>query len=152
MFERFTVSARRAVVLSQGEAHALNHDHVGPGHLLLGAAAGEDTTAGAVLASLGIELEALREQVIAKYGRDDEEPSGHIPFSAAGKKVFEHAFRESLDLGHSYIGTGHILLGLVRDTPEDGAELLAALGVQHEAVRQAVMDRQNAAGDEPTEP
>ncbi len=152
MFERFTVSARRAVVLSQGEAHALNHDHVGPGHLLLGAAAGEDTTAGTVLASLGIELEALREQVIAKYGRDDEEPSGHIPFSADGKKVFEHAFRESLDLGHNYIGTGHILLGLVRGTPGDAAELLAALGVQHEAVRQAVMDRQNAAGDDPTEP
>ena len=152
MFERFTVSARRAVVLSQGEARALNHDHVGPGHLLLGAAAAEEATAGAVLTSLGIELEALRDQVVAKYGRDDDEPSGHIPFSADGKTVFEHAFRESLDLGHNYIGTGHILLGLLRDTPGDAAELLAALGVPHETVRQAVKDRLDAAGDEPTEP
>jgi ATP-dependent Clp protease ATP-binding subunit ClpA len=152
MFERFTVSARRAVVLSQGEAHALNHDHVGPGHLLLGAASAEDTTAGAVLATLGIQLEALRDQVIAKYGRDDDETSGHIPFSADGKKVFEHAFRESLDLGHNYIGTGHILLGLLRDKPADAAEMLAALGVQQDAVRQAVMERHAAAGDEPTEP
>ena len=152
MFERFTVSARRAVVLSQGEAHALNHDHVGPGHLLLGAAAAEDTTAGAVLASLGIQLEALRDQVIAKYGHDDDETSGHIPFSADGKKVFEHAFRESLDSGHSYIGTGHILLGLLRDAQGDGAALLSALGVQHDSVRQAVTERHDAAGDQPTEP
>jgi ATP-dependent Clp protease ATP-binding subunit ClpC len=152
MFERFTVSARRAVVLSQGEAHALNHDHVGPGHLLLGAAAAGDTTAGAVLTSLGVELEALRDQVTAKYGREENEPSGHIPFSADGKKVFEHAFRESLDSGHDYIGTGHILLGLLRDAKGDAAALLSALGVQHETVRQAVTERHDAAGDEPTEP
>jgi len=73
-------------------------------------------------------------------------------FQANGKTVFEHAFRESSDLGHNYIGTGHILLGLLRDTPGDAAELLAALGVPHETVRQAVKDRLDAAGDEPTEP
>jgi ATP-dependent Clp protease ATP-binding subunit ClpC len=153
MFERFTTSARRAVVLSQGEARALKQNHVGPHHLLLGVLTAEDATAGAVLASLGVEPEGVRRQVVAKYGHDEEETSGHIPFSADGKKIFEHSFRESLDLGHNYIGTEHIVLGLIRDPSGDTSEVLTALGVRTDAVRNAVMDRLGSAGGaEPTEP
>ncbi len=152
MFERFTVSARRAVVISQSEARALKDDHVRPVHLLLGVMTAEDASAAAVLASVGVEPEAVRNQVAATQGRGKDEPSGNIPFSDEGKKAFENSLRESLDMGHKYIATDHMLLGLITDRSGEAAEVLIALGVQTEAVRKAVIDRLGVAADEPTEP
>jgi ATP-dependent Clp protease ATP-binding subunit ClpC len=153
MFERFTASARRVVVLSQGEARSLKQDHVGPHHLLLGVLTAENATGGAVLASLGVEPEGVRRQVVAKYGQGETEPSGHIPLSAEGKKILESSLRESLERGHNYIGTEHIVLGLISDPSGDTGEVLTALGVRTDAVRKAVMDRLGSPGVvEPTEP
>jgi ATP-dependent Clp protease ATP-binding subunit ClpC len=126
MFERFTVSARRAVVISQGEARALNDDHVRPVHLLLGVMTAEDSSAGSVLASVGVEPEAVRNHVIAAQGRGNDEPPGHIPFSDEGKKAFENSLRESLAMGHKHIATDHMLLGLTTDRSGEAAEILAA--------------------------
>lgn len=153
MFERFTASARTVVVLSQGEARTLKQDHIGPYHLLLGVLTAENATGGAVLASLGVEPEGVRRQVVAKYGQGETEPSGHIPFSADGKKIFELSFRESLELGHNYIGTEHMVLGLISDPSGDTSAVLTELGVPTDAVRKAVLDRLGSAGGaEPTEP
>jgi ATP-dependent Clp protease ATP-binding subunit ClpA len=153
MFERFTNSARRAIVLSQGEARTLKHDHIGPHHLLLGVLTAENATGGAVLASLGVEAEGVRREVVAKLGQGENEPSDHIPFSADGKKVLEHSLRESLELGHNYIGTEHLVLGMIGGPCGDTGELLTALGVRTDAVRKALMDRLGSAGGvEPTEP
>jgi ATP-dependent Clp protease ATP-binding subunit ClpC len=153
MFERFTNSARRVVVLSHGEARSLKHGHIGPHHLLLGVLTAEDATGGAILAALGVEPEGVRRQVLAKYGQGETETSGHIPFSADGKKVLEYSLRESLELGHNYIGTEHLVLGLISDPSGDTGEVLTALGVRPDAVRKAVMDRLGSAGGvEPTEP
>jgi ATP-dependent Clp protease ATP-binding subunit ClpC len=151
MFERFTASARRVVVLSQGEARSLQHDHVSPLHLLLGVATTEDGTAGTVLASLEITPEDIRRQAVSKYGRGEGEPEGHIRFSDEGKKVFENALRESMGLDHSYIGTEHMLLGLIADS--SATDVLTEAGAQPDAVREAVMKRlSSAAGAEPAEP
>ena len=151
MFERFTVSARRVVVLSQGEAHALKQDHIGPLHLLLGVLTAENATAATVLDSLGVEPESVRRQLVAQYGGGDDEPSGQIPFSQDGKKVLEHSFRESFDMGHNYIGTEHLVLGLM--SSGDVSEALTALGVRADAVREAVMVRLGSdGGGESAEP
>jgi ATP-dependent Clp protease ATP-binding subunit ClpC len=151
MFERFTVSARRAVVHSQSEARALWHDHVGPVHLLLGVATAEESTAGAVLTELGIDQERLRQQVIATHGRGEAEPTGHISFTDSGKKAFELALRESLAREQTYIGTAHLLLGLINDPSAETAGIIAGLGVPVETMRDAVADRLRSAA-EPTEP
>jgi ATP-dependent Clp protease ATP-binding subunit ClpA len=151
MFERFTESARRAVVLSQGEARTLKQDHVGPHHLLLGVLTAEDGTAGAVLATLGVEPADIRQRAIDRYGCSEEEPSGHIRFSDDGKKAFEHSLRESLALDHNYIGTEHMLLGLIEDSTTQ--EMFTAIGVPASAVRDAIMKRLGSAvGAEPAEP
>jgi ATP-dependent Clp protease ATP-binding subunit ClpC len=151
MFERFTASARRVVVLSQNEARTLNQDQVGAHHLLLGALTAEDGTAGVVLASLGVEPGVVRQWAIEKYDRAVEEPSGHIRFSDDAKKVLEQSLRESLALKHSYIGTEHIVLGLV-ELPATG-EMLTAVGVRADAVRDAIMKRLGSApGAGPAEP
>jgi ATP-dependent Clp protease ATP-binding subunit ClpC len=153
MFERFTNSARRAIVLSQGEARTLKHDHIGPHHLLLGVLTAENATGGAVLASLGVESEGVRREVVARFGQGETEPSDHIPFSADAKKVLEHSLRESLELGHNYIGTEHLVLGMISGPSGDTGELLTAFGVRTDAVRKALMDRLGSAGGvEPTEP
>ena len=153
MFERFTNSGRLAIVHSQQEARTLKHDHIGPHHLLLGVLTAENATGGAVLASLGVEPEPVRRQVVAKYGHGETEPSSHIPFSADCKKVLERSLRESLQLGHNYIGTEHIVLGLISDPSGDTDEVLTALGVRTDTVRKAVMERLGSAGGvEPTEP
>jgi ATP-dependent Clp protease ATP-binding subunit ClpA len=153
MFERFTESARRAIVLSQGEARALKQDHVGPHHLLLGVLTAENTTAGAVLASLGVDAADVRREAIAKYGNGEDEPPGHIQFSQDGKKALENSLRESMRLGHNYIGTEHIVLGLIKNPSEETAELLAAVGADADAVQDAIMARLGAAGGaEPAEP
>ncbi|WP_123024190.1 Clp protease N-terminal domain-containing protein [Mycolicibacterium stellerae] len=151
MFERFTVSARRVVVVSQGEARTLKQDHVGPHHLLLGALTAEGGTAGVVLASLGVEPGHVRQWAIEKSGSAEEEPSGHIRFSDDAKRVLEHSLRESLALEHTYIGTEHIVLGLVEEPATE--ELFAAIAVRADAVRDAIMKRLGtAAGAQPAEP
>jgi ATP-dependent Clp protease ATP-binding subunit ClpC len=106
-----------------------------------------------VLAALGVEPEDVRREVVAKYGQGETEPSSHIPFSADCKRVLEHSLRESLKLGHNYIGTEHILLGLISDPSGDTDEVLTALGEPTDAVRKALMERLGSAGGvEPTEP
>jgi len=115
VFERFTDRARRVVVLAQDEARMLNHDYIGTEHLLLGLIGEGEGVAARALESLGISLDALRQQVEQVIGRGQQAPSGHIPFTPRAKKVMELALREANDLGHSYIGTEHILLGLIRE-------------------------------------
>jgi len=153
VFERFTASARRTIVLAQGEARALKHDHVRPVHLLLGMLTAEQATACALLVPLGLDPEVVRAEIVVLHGTGDNEPSGHIPFSADSKKALEHSLRESLALDHTYIGTEHILLGLLGESSSEAAEILAALGVASDVVREAVMARLgSSAGAEPAEP
>src|ERR1035438_636575 len=115
MFERFTDRARRVVVLAQEEARMLNHNYIGTEHLLLGLIHEGEGVAAKVLESMGISLEAVRQQVEEIVGRGKDAPSGHIPFTPRAKKVLELSLREAQILGHNYIGTEHILLGLIRE-------------------------------------
>ena len=113
----------------------------------------ENATAGVVLGSLGVAPEGVRRQVVARYGQGENTPSAHIPFSTDSKKIFEYSLRESLGLGHTHIGTKHLVLGLISDTSGGTNEVLTALGVGTDAVRKAVMVRLSSAGGaEPTEP
>ena len=115
MFERFTDRARRVVVLAQDEARALNHNYIGTEHLLLGLIHEGEGVAAKALESMDISLDAVRSQVIEIIGEGQSAPTGHIPFTPRGKKVFELSMREALQLGHNYIGTEHLLLGLLRE-------------------------------------
>ena len=115
MFERFTDRARRVVVLAQEEARLLNHSYIGTEHILLGLIHEGEGVAAKALESLNISLEAVRAQVEEIIGQGGSSPSGHIPFTPRAKKVLELSLREALQLGHNYIGTEHILLGLIRE-------------------------------------
>src|SRR3990170_2789791 len=115
MFERFTDRARRVVVLAQEEARMLNHNYIGTEHILLGLIHEGEGVAAKALESLGISLEGVRQQVEEIIGQGQQAPSGHIPFTPRAKKVLELSLREALQLGHNYIGTEHILLGLIRE-------------------------------------
>ena len=126
VFERFTDRARRAVVLAQEEARMLNHDYIGTEHLLLGLVRERDGVAGKALASLDISLEAVRRQVEEIIGQGQAAPTGHIPFTPRAKKVLELSLREALQLGHNYIGTEHILLGLIREGEGVATQVLKA--------------------------
>jgi ATP-dependent Clp protease ATP-binding subunit ClpA len=139
MFERFTDRARRVVVLAQEEARLLNHDYIGTEHLLLGLAHEGQGVAAIGLERLGIRLEALRSQVEEIIGRGDSTPGGHIPFTPRAKKVLELSLRESQQLGHNYIGTEHILLGLIREGEGVAAQVLVKLGADFSRVRQQVI-------------
>ena len=139
MFERFTDRARRVVVLAQEEARMLNHNYIGTEHLLLGLIGEGEGVAARALESLGIRLDAVRQQVQAIIGRGQQPPSGHIPFTPRGKKVLELAGRESNALGHQYIGTEHILLGLIREADGVAAQVLVKLGAGQDRVRQQVI-------------
>jgi ATP-dependent Clp protease ATP-binding subunit ClpC len=139
VFERFTDRARRAVVLAQEEARMLNHDYIGTEHLLLGLVREYDGIAGKALTSLGISLEGVRGQVEQIIGQGQAAPRGHIPFTSRAKKVLELALREALQLGHNYIGTEHILLGLIREGEGVAAQVLQSLGVDLSLARQAVI-------------
>jgi ATP-dependent Clp protease ATP-binding subunit ClpA len=139
MFERFTDRARRVVVLAQEEARVLKHDYIGTEHLLLGLIHEGEGVAAKALESLGISLQAVRQQVEAIIGRGQEEPSGHIPFTPRAKKVLELAHREADALGHNYIGTEHILLGLIREGHGVAAQVLVKLGADLNRVRQQVI-------------
>jgi ATP-dependent Clp protease ATP-binding subunit ClpA len=139
MFERFTDRARRVVVLAQEEARMLKHDYIGTEHLLLGLIHEGEGVAAKALESLGISLQAVRQQVEAIIGRGQQEPSGHIPFTPRAKKALELAHREADALGHNYIGTEHILLGLIREGHGVAAQVLVKLGADLNRVRQQVI-------------
>ncbi|HKX71638.1 MAG TPA: ATP-dependent Clp protease ATP-binding subunit, partial [Acidimicrobiales bacterium] len=139
MFERFTDRARRVVVLAQEEARLLNHNYIGTEHILLGLIHEGEGVAAKALESLGISLEAVRQQVEEIIGQGGSSPSGHIPFTPRAKKVLELSLREALQLGHNYIGTEHILLGLIREGEGVAAQVLVKLGADLSRVRQQVI-------------
>ena len=139
MFERFTDRARRVVVLAQEEARMLNHNYIGTEHILLGLIHEGEGVAAKALESLGISLEAVRSQVEEIIGQGQQAPSGHIPFTPRAKKVLELSLREALQLGHNYIGTEHILLGLIREGEGVAAQVLMKLGADLARVRQQVI-------------
>ena len=140
MFERFTERARQVVVLAQEEARSLSHNYIGTEHILLGLLREEQGLAARALAALGITLAEVRAQVTRIVGSGEEVTSGQIPFTPRAKKVLELALREALDLGHNYIGTEHILLGLVRENEGVAARVLLDRGVDAETVRCAVRE------------
>jgi ATP-dependent Clp protease ATP-binding subunit ClpC len=147
VFERFTERARRVVVLAQEESRELGHDHIGTEHLLLALIREEDGIAGQALAEAGITLDAARKKVESVVGRGEPEPkrrSGkrwgrHVPFTARAKKTMELSLRESLGLGHNYIGTEHLLLGLLSLGEGIGSETLASLGADPAQLRESLL-------------
>jgi len=148
VFERFTDRARRVVVLAQEEARMLNHNYIGTEHILLGLVHEGEGIASKALLSLNVSLDAVRRQVEEVIGRGGSPPSGHIPFTPRAKKVLELSLREALQLGHNYIGTEHILLGVIREGEGVGAQVLTRLGASLERVRQAVIHLLPASGAE----
>jgi ATP-dependent Clp protease ATP-binding subunit ClpC len=142
MFERFTERARQVVVLAQDEARALRHQHIGTEHLLLGLLREEEGLAARTLAAFGVTLDDARARVIAAVGEGPEGAevvTGQIPFTPRAKNALELALREALSLGHKYIGTEHVLLGLVRVGEGAGVEILEGSGVTPEVVRDEVI-------------
>jgi ATP-dependent Clp protease ATP-binding subunit ClpC len=139
MFEKFTDKARRVVVLAQEEAKLLNHNYIGTEHILLGLIHEGEGVAAKALEALGINLESVREQVQEIIGQGQQAPTGHIPFTPRAKKVLELSLREALQLGHSYIGTEHLLLGLIREGEGVAAQVLTKLGADTNKVRQQVI-------------
>ena len=139
MFERFTDRARRVVVLAQEEARMLNHNYIGTEHILLGLIHEGEGVAAKALESLGISLEAVRQQVEEIIGQGQAAPTGHIPFTPRAKKVLELSLREALQLGHNYIGTEHILLGLISEGEGVAAQVLARMGADLFRVREEVI-------------
>lgn len=139
MFERFTDRARRVVVLAQDEARGLNHNYIGTEHLLLGLIHEGEGVAAKALEMMEISLEDVRTQVIEIIGEGQQPATGHIPFTPRAKKVLELSLREALQLGHNYIGTEHILLGLIREGEGVAAQVLNNLGADMGTVRQNVI-------------
>src|SRR6267154_5104634 len=139
MFERFSQRARQVVVLAQEEARLLNHNFIGTEHILLGLIHEGEGVAAKALESLGISLEAVREKVEETIGPAGSSPTGSPPFTPRAKKVLELSLREALQLGHNYIGTEHILLGLIREGEGVAAQVLQKLGADLNRVRQTVI-------------
>ena len=139
MFERFTDRARRSVVFAQEEARLLNHNYIGTEHILLGLLREYEGVAAKALTSMGVSLEAARGQVEQIIGQGHAMIPGHIPFTARSKKVLELSLREALQLGHNYIGTEHILLGLIREGEGVAVQVLEVLGAERNPVRQTVL-------------
>jgi hypothetical protein len=139
MFERFTDRARRVIVLAQEEARILNHGYIGTEHLLLGLVHEQEGVAAKALESLGIRLEPLRQQVEQIVRRGQQPPSGHIPFTARAKKALELAQRESNELGHGFIDTEHVLLGLIREGDGVAAQVLIRFGADRSSIREQVI-------------
>jgi hypothetical protein len=139
MFERFTDRAWRVVVLAQEEARLLNHNYIGTEHILLGLVHEEQGVAARALTELGISLEAVRAQVVEIIGMGQRAPTGHIPFTPRAKKVLELSLREALQFGHDYIGTEHILLGMIREGEGVAAQVLVKLGASQDRVRRQVV-------------
>jgi ATP-dependent Clp protease ATP-binding subunit ClpA len=139
MFERFTDRARRVVVLAQEEARMLEHNYIGTEHLLLALIHEGEGVAAKALRALDVDLDTLRREVEALVGRGQQPALGHIPFTPQAKKVLELSLRESVRLGHDYIGTEHLLLGLVREGDGPAAQVLAQRGIELNTVRQEVI-------------
>src|SRR6201999_2565387 len=139
MFERFTGRARHVVVLSQEEARLLNHNYIGTEHVLLGLLGEPESIAGQVLISFGLTLDGVRAEVESKIGRGKSQPTGHIPFTPRAKKTLELSLREALAIKHNYIGTEHILLGLIREGDGVAVQILQAHADPVE-IRAAVLD------------
>jgi ATP-dependent Clp protease ATP-binding subunit ClpC len=152
MFERFTDRARRVVVLAQEEARGLNHNYIGTEHVLLGLIHEGEGVAAKALESLGVSLQRVRQQVEEIIGQGQEAPGGHIPFTPRAKKVLELSLREALQLGHNYIGTEHILLGLIGEGEGVAAQVLVKLGADLNRVRQQVLALLAGQGKEPGGP
>jgi ATP-dependent Clp protease ATP-binding subunit ClpC len=140
VFERFTERSRRVLVLAQEEARLLGHGFIGTEHLLLGLVQEDEGIAARALASVGVSLEAARERVSAVAGPASLPPVGSPPFTASTKWVLEMSLREALQLGHNWIGTEHLLLGLLREEDGVGAQVLIDLGVELSSVRQRVLE------------
>ena len=149
MFERFTDRARRAVVTAQEEARMLGHNHIGSEHLLLGLLHEEAGVAAQVLAADGITVEAARSQVQELAGPGSKSPSGHIPFTQRARKVLELSLREALEQRQRFIGTEHILLALLRDSGDVGAQVLERLGESLPALRHRVLEAARAVAPAP---
>jgi ATP-dependent Clp protease ATP-binding subunit ClpA len=147
MFERFTDKARHVVVLAQEEARRLNHNYIGTEHLLLGLLGVPDGTGGRALASVGIKLDAARQDVAEIIGKGKATPSGHIPFTPRAKKVLELALREALQLQHNYIGTEHVLLGVIREGEGVAVEIMRKYA-DLLVIRTAVLDLIDTSGFE----
>src|SRR5215204_733586 len=139
VFERFTERARQVVVLAQSEARALKHNYIGTEHLLLGLLREEEGVAARVLRSFDITVEEVRAQVARIVGQGDEVVGGQVPFTPRSKKILELSLREALDLGHNYIGTEHILLGLMREGEGVAVRILLDFGASPAAVRDEVL-------------
>jgi ATP-dependent Clp protease ATP-binding subunit ClpC len=148
MFERFTERARRVVALAQDEATLLSHNYVGTEHLLLGLLHEGHGIAARALESAGISLDVVRQQVEEIIGRGRQAPEGHIPFTPRAKNVLELSLREALLLGHTYIGTEHILLGLIREGDGVAAQVLVSLGLDLNHARQRVIALMAGRGSE----
>ncbi|HEX7099392.1 MAG TPA: ATP-dependent Clp protease ATP-binding subunit [Acidimicrobiia bacterium] len=152
MFERFTDRARRVVVLAQEEARSLNHNYIGTEHILLGLLNEGEGIAAKALESLGIGLDSVRDEVVKIIGPGQQSPTGHIPFTPRAKKVLELSLREALQLGHNYIGTEHILLGLIREGEGVAAQVLQQLGAELQKVRQSVIQLLSGPGTSEDQP
>jgi ATP-dependent Clp protease ATP-binding subunit ClpC len=139
VFERFTERARQAVVLAQEEARDLRHNYIGTEHLLLGLLREEEGVGADVLGDLGVSLDDVRAQVAEIIGRGDVVTTGQIPFTPRAKKVLELSLREALTLGHNYIGTEHVLLGIARESDGVAARILLDKGAGADAIRDAVV-------------
>src|SRR5436305_2183656 len=139
MFERFTERARQVVVLAQDEARTLRHNYIGTEHVLLGLLREEQGLAARVLESLNVTVEDVRVQVARIVGQGDELTTGQIPFTPRAKKVLELSLREALALGHNYIGTEHILLGLVRENDGVGMRILQGFDADADKVRDEIV-------------
>ncbi|HCA74887.1 MAG TPA: ATP-dependent Clp protease ATP-binding subunit ClpC [Bifidobacterium sp.] len=140
MFERFTDRARRVIVLAQEEARTLQHNYIGTEHLLLGLIREGEGVAAKALASKGVTLEDTRKQVVEMIGKGNASPNGHIPFTPHARQVLELSLREALQLGHSYIGTEHILLGLIHEGEGVGTQVLIKMDVNLGELRSATID------------
>jgi ATP-dependent Clp protease ATP-binding subunit ClpC len=141
VFERFTERARQVVVLAQDEARGLGHAYIGTEHLLLGLLREEEGIAARTLGSLGVGVDEARTAVVELVGRGDEQTTAQIPFTARAKASLEMALREATGLGHQYIGTEHVLLGLTRDESSAAVRLLGELGAARDVVRSAVVEQ-----------
>jgi ATP-dependent Clp protease ATP-binding subunit ClpC len=139
VFERFTDRARRVLVLAQEEARLLNHGFIGTEHILLGLLHERNGIAAQALSRMDVTLEAVREKVEELVGPTGAVPTGSPPFTPRAKKVLELSLREALQLGHNYIGTEHLLLGIVREGEGAGAQVLVSLGADQLRVRQSVI-------------
>jgi ATP-dependent Clp protease ATP-binding subunit ClpC len=139
VFERFTERARRVVVLAQEESRMLDHNYIGTEHLLLGLLHEGEGVAVKALESLGLSLEAVRQQVESTIGRGQTPPPGHIPFTKRAKLAMELSLREALALGHNYIGTEHILMGVLREGTGVATQVLTTMGADLEKVREQVV-------------